>query len=319
METRNIGRLRVSVVGLGTNSFGTDFFGARCDQDQAIVVVAAALEAGINFFDTAELYSTGTEHSEEYLGIALGSRRDEAVIATKFANTSDEHPDQIGADRIVAAVEGSLKRLGTDRIDLFQQHFPHPDVPIDEILEAMDRLVKDGKVLEIGCSNFTGQMLEDALEVSTTRNLTKFVSAQNNYNLLERPRHEGIIEQVEAHDLKLIPYSPLAAGLLTGKYKRGETPSSDSRLGGDSPGSIDRRLRTLSDERFDLVERLEEFATARGHTLLDLAMSWLASQPFVGSIIAGATRPEQVLANASASSWKLTADEMAEVAKIVAR
>jgi aryl-alcohol dehydrogenase-like predicted oxidoreductase len=321
VDTRTIGKVEVSVVGLGTNNFGTDFFGNRCDQAQATAVVNAALDAGVTFIDTAEEYSVvsdiGTGRSEEFIGVALGARRDEAVLATKFESASHEHPDQRGAERIVAAVEGSLQRLGTDRIDLYQQHFPDPDTPTEEILEALDRLVRDGKVLEIGCSNFSGAMIDAALAVSQEHGWSSFASTQANYNVLEQPRQEGVLEACARHGVMLLPYFPLASGLLTGKYQRGEAPSPDSRLGGDSQISTMLRSRSLSDERLDTVARLDAFAAERGHTLLDLAVSWLVSQPIVASVITGATRPDQIVANAEAATWALTDEDFAGVAAVL--
>jgi aryl-alcohol dehydrogenase-like predicted oxidoreductase len=323
VETRRIGRLEVSVVGLGTNNFGTDFFGNRCDQDQATAVVRAALDVGLTFIDTAEEYSVvseiGSGHSEEFIGVALRGRRDEAVLATKFESKRLEFPDQTGAARIVAAVEGSLQRLGTDRIDLYQQHFPDPETPIEEILEALDQLVRQGKVLEIGCSNFSGAMIDDASAVSQEHGWASFVSTQAKYNLLDRPRQEGVLEACERHGVMLLPFFPLASGLLTGKYQRGVEPPADSRLGGDSRISTMLRGEAFSDERLDTVARLDAFAIERGHTLLELAMSWLVSHPIVGSVIAGATRPDQVVSNVEAAQWALSDDDFAGVAEILAR
>jgi aryl-alcohol dehydrogenase-like predicted oxidoreductase len=320
MQTRTIGSLEVSAIGLGTNNFGTDFFGKRCEQDDVTRVINAALDAGVTFIDTAEEYSTvteiGTGHSEEFIGVALGARRDEAIIATKFENKSHEHPDQKGADRIIRAVEGSLRRLRTDRIDLLQQHFPDPETPREVIIEAMDQLVREGKVREIGCSNYSGEMLDDAIAISAEKGFASFVSSQNNYNLLEAPRQEGIIDACRRHGVMLLPYFPLASGMLTGKYRRGEAPSADTRLGADAVLAQRLAGRALTDERFDTVEKLEAFAADHGHSLLELAFSWLVSQPYVGSVIAGATRPEQIVSNAEAASWELSADDFAAIAAI---
>jgi aryl-alcohol dehydrogenase-like predicted oxidoreductase len=322
METRRLGSLEVSVVGLGTNTFGNDIFPKPCDQATATAVVQTALDVGINFIDTAEEYSVvshlGTGHSEEFIGVALGSRRDEAVIATKFENVRHLQPDTKGAKRIIEAVEGSLQRLQTDRIDLYQQHFPDPDTPREEILEALDTLVRDGKVIEIGCSNDDGAMLEDALAISEARGFAHFVSVQNRYNVLEEPRQEGIVDAASRHGLKLLPYFPLAAGLLTGKYRRGQAAPEGSRM--SSGTAISDRLQNmyLEDQLFDKVEMLEAFAAERGHTILELAFSWLASQPVVGSIIAGATSAAQVRSNATSVSWKMTEDDLGEIAKITA-
>jgi aryl-alcohol dehydrogenase-like predicted oxidoreductase len=312
----------VSVVGLGANNFGTDFFGNKCDQDQATRVIDAALDAGVNLIDTAEEYSTrspwGTGRSEEFIGVALGSRRDDVVIASKFSVRSEDEPEERGAQRVVRAVEGSLRRLGTDRIDLYQQHFADPDVPIDEILTALDRLVRDGKVREIGCCNFSGEMLDAADAASTAGGLARFVSAQNQYNVLDPPREDGVIDACERLGLLLLPYYPLASGLLTGKYRKDAPAPADSRFGSGTRVGERLRNRQLSDVRIEVVEQLDVLARDRGHSLLELAISWLTSQPFVASVIAGATKPEQIRGNAAAASWELTADDFEAVAAIVA-
>jgi aryl-alcohol dehydrogenase-like predicted oxidoreductase len=236
MKRRRIGSLEVSVVGLGGNSFGTDFFGARCDQREVTRIINAALDAGVNLIDTAEEYSItsflGEGHSEELIGVALGSRRDEAVIATKFLNTSDGEPDQRGASRIVAAAEASLLRLRTDRIDLYQQHQPDPDTPIEETLKALEQLVLDGKVREVGCCNFTADMLDAATEAAGRSSFAAFRSCQVQYSLLERPPND-VLASVERNRMSILAYFPLASGLLTGKYRRGEPPPPDSRLAAD--------------------------------------------------------------------------------------
>lgn len=321
MRTRRIGRLEVSVVGLGGNNFGTGFFGSRCDQGQVTRIIRSGLDAGVTFIDTAEEYSVssriGVGRSEEFIGAALGSRRDEAVIATKFQSWNLERPDELGAERIVRAAEDSLRRLGTDRIDLYQQHRPDPATPIEEILEALDRLVRDGKVLEIGCCNFSSDMIDEAQAASGAAGLGALATSQSNYSLLEGPTPPDVIEACERHGMGLIPYFPLANGVLTGKYRRGETPPPDLRLG--AGGRVSERFRgpALSDERFDLVEKFEAFARDRGHSLLELAISWLVSQPVVTSVIAGATRPEQVEMNAAAASWELSSDDFHSVATII--
>jgi aryl-alcohol dehydrogenase-like predicted oxidoreductase len=318
-----IGSLEVSVVGLGANNFGTDFFGGTCDQDDATAIVDAALDSGVTLIDTAEEYSKrsawGTGSSEQFIGVALGARRDDVVIASKFGIDNLDDPDEIGAERIVRAVEESLVRLGTDRIDLYQQHFPDLRVPIEEMLEALDRLVHDGKVREIGCCNFTGAMLDDAEVASDAHGWRRFVSAQNQYNVLDAPMQEGVLDACARHDLMFLPYLPLAGGLLTGKYRKDVAPSADSRFG--SGGMVGDRMRNrlLTDERIAVVGRLDAFARERGHTLLELAFSWLTSQPVVASVIAGASRPDQVRANAAAADWELTPEDFAAIDAIVGR
>ncbi len=275
MKRRRIGSLEVSVVGLGGNSFGTDFFGARCDQRQVTRILNAALDAGVNLIDTAEEYSItsflGEGHSEELIGAALGRRRDEAVIATKFLNSSETDPQQRGPARIVAAAEASLRRLGTDRIDLYQQHQPDPDTPIEATLEALDRLGRDGKVREIGCCNFTADMLDAATGVASRSSVAPFRSSQVQYSLLERPPAD-VLGAVERNDMVILAYFPLASGLLTGKYRRGEPPPLDSRLASDGPVSAMLRQGILasrpplSDERLATVERLSGISQSRAAT-----------------------------------------------------
>lgn len=308
METRNIGSLNVTLCGLGTNNFGM-----RIDQDQTKAVVDAALEAGINFFDTADLY--GGTKSEQFLGKALGARRDDVVIATKFGGPLDDDPSHRGGSArwVRQACEDSLRRLGTDRIDLYQLHFPDMEVPIEETLTALDGLVKAGKVREIGNSNFTGEMIEDADDVSQKLGIARFVSAQNMYNLLNRQPDTDVIPACERRGLAFLPYFPLASGLLTGKYKKDQPLPEGARL---TSYPADRRDAFMNDRSMDIVERLAEFARARDHTLLDLAMSWLASKPVVASVIAGATKPGQVRANANAVTWKLRDAELKEIDEI---
>jgi aryl-alcohol dehydrogenase-like predicted oxidoreductase len=327
VRRRRIGSLEVSVVALGGNNFGTDFFGTRCDGREVNRIVNAALDAGINLIDTAEEYSItsflGEGHSEELVGAALASRRDEAIIATKFLNQSEADPDQRGAARIVAAVDASLRRLGTDRIDLYQQHQPDPFTPPEEILATLHSLVRSGKVREVGCSNFTGEMLNDAAEAAARASLTPYRSCQTQYSLLERPS-DDVILAAERHDVALLAYFPLASGLLTGKYRRGQKPPADSRLGAD--GLVSSMLRDgimaarppLSDARLTTVGRLAAFAEEQGHSILELALSWLVSQPGVGAIITGATKVEQVVANVAAADWSLSPDDFVAVEAIIA-
>ncbi|HET6953260.1 MAG TPA: aldo/keto reductase, partial [Acidimicrobiales bacterium] len=283
METLRIGSLTASRVGLGCNNFGM-----RIDEPRAQAVVRAALDEGITFFDTADVY--GGTRSEEFLGRALAGRRDEVVIATKFGSPlGGEGQRGAGARWVAAAVEGSLRRLGTDRIDLYQQHVPDPAVPIEETLGALDALVQAGKVREIGNSNFSSSQIDAAAEVSAAKGWARFVSAQNQFSLLERrPRHR-VIPACERHGMVLLPYFPLASGLLTGKYRRGEPPPPGTRL---ALMPAERAAGVLSEANLDLVERLTAWAEGEGHTLLELAFAWLAAQPAIGPIIAGATSPE---------------------------
>jgi aryl-alcohol dehydrogenase-like predicted oxidoreductase len=300
MEKRTIGSLTVSLVGIGCNNFG-----GRIDQAATQAVVDAALDAGINLFDTADIYGGG--RSEEMLGVALGSRRDEVVVATKFGmGDGSTLPAGASAASVATAVEGSLRRLGTDRIDLYQLHAPDTSTPLDDTLGALDRLVRDGKVLEIGCSNFSGTLMDDAAASALAHDTARFVSVQNELSLLRRRGEGDLMAACARHDLAFLPYFPLASGMLTGKYRRGAEPSEGTRLAGLSP---ERREQALSDRRFDVVEALDAFARERGRSLLELSMSWLAGLPGLGSVIAGATKAEQVHANAGAVGWTLTDDD----------
>ncbi len=309
METRAIGSLKVSLVGLGCNNFGM-----RLDEERSAAVVHAALDAGIDFFDTADVY--GGTKSEEFLGRALAGRRDEVVIATKFGSPLGG-PDQGGASArwIVEAAEASLRRLGTDHVDLYQQHFPDDSVPIDETLEALDGLVTAGKVRHIGNSNFSGEQIAAADGLSSEHGWARFISAQNQLSLVSTGARHRVLPACVEHGLGFLPYFPLGSGLLSGKYHRDAAPPAGTRLAGMPE---DRAARLLSDHNFDRVEALEAFATGRSHTLLELAFAWLAAQPALASIIAGATTPEQVQANTAAVDWTLSPEDLAEIDAILA-
>jgi aryl-alcohol dehydrogenase-like predicted oxidoreductase len=303
MDTRRIGSLEVSVVGVGCNNFGW-----RLDAGATAEVVEAALDAGITFFDTADSY--GNTKSEEFLGQALGTRRDGVVIATKFGSPIDERRKGARPEYVRQAVEDSLRRLGTDRIDLYQLHKPDPEVPIGETLGALDELVQAGKVREIGCSNFSAEQLREA-EDAASGGQARFASVQNEYSIMHREPEREVIPECERLGLALIPYFPLANGLLTGKYRRGQPLPEGTRI-----GEGDRFSDLLSEQNLATVESLVEFAESRGHKMLDLAFSWLASRPTVASVIAGATSPAQVRANAAASDWVLSGSEVEEVEEI---
>jgi len=298
METRKLGSLDVSVVGLGCNNFGM-----RIDEERSTAVVQAALDAGVTLFDTADIY--GGTLSEEFLGRALGDRRDDVVVATKFGAMDGAHPDVVRS-----ACDASLARLGTDRIDLYQVHRPDDDVPIEDTLGAMAELVAAGKVREIGCSNFDGPRTDGAAAASSAKAIPAFVSLQNQLSLLDRRQQDDTIASCERHGMGILPYFPLASGMLTGKFQRGVPPPEGTRL---SQLPEDRAARAFDDRAFDVVERLTAFAEAREHSLLELAMSWLACLPHMASVIAGATSAEQVRTNAAAAAWRLSDDEMAEV------
>jgi aryl-alcohol dehydrogenase-like predicted oxidoreductase len=303
METRRVGSLEVSVAGLGCNNFGM-----RIDEDSSKQVVDAALDAGVNHFDTADIYGKG--RSEEFLGRALGSRRGEAVITSKVGMQVPEGEHGGSESYITKHCEESLGRLATDRIDLYLLHQPDPETPIGETLSAFAKLVADGKVLEIGCSNFSGALLEEAERVAKELGVPRFVNAQNDFSLLNRSVESDVLPVCQRLDVSLMPYFPLASGMLTGKYRRNQEHPEGSRLAAWGPMAS----QFASDEKFDVVERLTEYAEAHGHTLTELALSWLAGTPAVGSVIAGATSPEQVRANAAATTaWALGDDERAEV------
>ena len=310
MEYRSLGSsgLKVSAAGLGCNNFGM-----RCDAAQTRAVVHRALDEGITLFDTADMYGN-RGGSETMLGQALGNRRREVIVATKFGMAMGDGPYMRGASRryIMSAAEASLKRLGTDYIDLYQIHFPDPETPQSETLDALSDLVRAGKVRYIGCSNFAAWQLTDAMWLSRTNSMAAYVSAQNEYNLLDRRIERELIPACSQFGVGILPYFPLASGFLTGKYRRGSEPARDTRFG----MMQQMAQRILTDKNFAMLERLEEFARGRGHTMLELAVGWLASQPLISSVISGATNPEQVSDNAKAVGWKLTAEEVAEAGKL---
>ncbi|HVF33219.1 MAG TPA: aldo/keto reductase [Acidimicrobiales bacterium] len=308
-SSRTLGRLTVSLVGLGCNNFGM-----RIDQERTQAVVDAALDAGITLFDTADIY--GGTRSEVFLGQALGAHRDEVVVATKFGGPIGEGKGGARPAYVKEACEASLQRLGTDRIDLYQLHFPDDSTPIEDTLGALHELVEEGKVREIGCSNFDGARLDASQAASTERGIARFVSVQNQLSLLDRRQEADTIAACERHGVGILPYFPLASGMLTGKYRRGSEPPEGTRLAGMP---AERRDKAMGDRTFDVVEALTAFAEERGHTILELAMSWLATMPAMASVIAGATRPEQVRENASAVGWELTHEERAEVDRLSRR
>jgi aryl-alcohol dehydrogenase-like predicted oxidoreductase len=322
VEQRRIGTLQASVVGLGCNQFGTK----ACDEKTSGQVIGEALDAGITYFDTADEYGaayfdpsdlSGWGRSEEILGAALKSRRDEVVIASKFGAHPHGDTERGGASARWArrAVEDSLQRLGTDRIDLYQVHFPDPSVPVGETLTALDELVAAGKVGEVGCCNFPAAQLEEAAEVATAAGHRPFVSLQSALNLFQRGAVDDVLPTCEQLGIAFIPYYPLASGMLTGKYRRGEPLPGDTRL--SEQVTEDARARLFSDRTFSRLEALEAFAQARGHTLLELAFAWLLAQPTVATVIAGAAKPGQAAANGGAVGWQLTSDEAAAATRAV--
>jgi aryl-alcohol dehydrogenase-like predicted oxidoreductase len=303
MSHRQLGRsgLTVSVVGVGCNAFGT-----RIDAERTRAVVQAAVDCGVTLFDTADIYGTGA--SEELLGRSLGSLRDDVVVATKFgmdmsgANGVDWGVR--GSRRYIRkAVEASLRRLGTDWIDLYQMHEPDPNTPIEETLAALHELVVEGKVRYLGSSNFSGWQVVDADWVARSNNQTAFVSAQNKYSLADRSADDELVPACEHVGVDLLPFFPLEFGLLTGKYRRGQAAPEGSRLA--------TQTARLQDADFDTIEGLEAFAAERSITILDVAIGGLVAQPYIGSVIAGATSPEQVTANVRAGEWQPTGEDLA--------
>ena len=305
MQTRKIGSLNASVVGLGCNNFGW-----KIDEDQSRQVVGAALEVGVTFFDTADVY--GGTKSEEFLGRVLKGRRDKVTLASKYGIKIDEaRPGGAKPAYIQSAVEDSLRRLQTDHLDLYQLHRPDDDTPIADTLEALNNLVKAGKVREIGCSNFSAAQLQEA-EIAAAGG-ARFVSVQNEYSLLKREPEADILPACETLFIAFLPYFPLASGLLSGKYRAGQPLPAGTRIQAGEQFSY-----LLTPENLEIVEKLIAFSETRGHTILELAFSWLLRQPSVASVIAGATSPAQVKANAAAVDWTLTDADLAEIGTLLA-
>jgi len=310
METRTVAGLELSVVGLGTNNFGRNV-----DADATASVVHAAIDHGITFIDTADKY--GGTLSEEFIGRALRGRRDQVVLATKFGMPVDDDPTHSGASRrwIRDAIEHSLRRLQTDVVDLYQIHQPDPDTPIEETLAALAELRQEGKIRAAGCSNFSAKQLQEGIEaVQANSSLEPLVTAQSEYSLLQREvEQDGVLDACAQNGIGFTPYYPLASGLLTGKYQPGEPPPPGSRF-----ATVDRYQPMWTERNLALAARLNEFATSRGHAPVELAVSWLLTRPAVTSVICGATKPEQVAANASSANWRLTDEELREVEDIAA-
>jgi aryl-alcohol dehydrogenase-like predicted oxidoreductase len=335
MEYRKLGSLKVSVVGMGCNQLGT----AACEPAMAERVVAEALDAGIAFFDTSDEYgrdylnpadTRGWGRSEEILGRVLGNnragRRDKVIIATKFGplDSTDTNPGGIypwerseaSARGVKIAAEESLKRLGTDYIDLYQLHFPDRRFPVDETLTALDKLVRDGKVREIGCCNFSAEEMRSADKAAKSKGLHPFASNQCPLNVMQRGAVEKLLPTCEELGLSFIPYYPLASGVLTGKYKRGAGAAAGTRLAEQVDDQL--RAKLLSNRTYDRVEALEAYARERGRTLLELAFGWLLAYPQVATVIAGAAKPEQARSNGGAGGWRMTTMERDQVTAIVA-
>ena len=303
MDYRQLGRsgLQVSAIGLGTNNFGR-----QLDAKATEVVINHALDMGINMIDTANSYSGG--RSEEFIGRALKGKRHKAIIATKVSSRVGEGPNMGGNSRqhILAEVENSLRRLGTDYIDLYQIHWWDPDTPVEETLKVLSDLISQGKVRYIGCSNFKAWQLCEAVWTARASGLASFASVQPRYSMMDREVESELTPFCESYGVGILPYYPLANGFLTGKYARGQTAPEGTRLADNDRGMF-------TDENFDMLERLEAFCAERDHTVLELAFAWLLANPNVSSVIAGATRAEQVVGNAKAGGWSLTEEEYDEV------
>jgi aryl-alcohol dehydrogenase-like predicted oxidoreductase len=310
VEKRAIGSLQASVIGVGCNNFG-----GRIDASRTEEVINAALDQGINFFDTADMYADG--RSEELIGRFLVDRghRSQVLIATKFGNDMPGQGRGARPEYVRQAFESSLKRLRTDYIDLFQLHLPDPDVPIAETLGALDELVKAGTVREIGCSNFSAQQIAEAARAAERRpGSARFVSVQNEYSLLHRDPEKGVLAECERLGLALLPFFPLMSGLLTGKYRKGGPIPEGTRV-----ANYERYRKLLTDENLDKVEALIAFADSHGHTVLELAISWLLAHRAVASVIAGASSAQQVRANVGAAGWTLSAEELEEMDGLLSR
>lgn len=302
MQKRQIASLEVSIVGVGCNNFG-----GRIDESRTREVIDAAIDDGINFFDTADMYADGD--SEELLGKFLGSRRRDVIIATKFGNKMPGQGAGARPEYIHKAIEASLRRLRTDYIDLYQQHVPDPDVPIEDTLATLDGLVKSGKVREIGCSNFSAEQIREAQAAARRkRDAARFVSVQNEYSLLHREPEGGVLQECEREGLGFLPFFPLMSGLLTGKYRKGQTLPENTRV-----AKYERYRKLLTDENLDRIEGLIHYAESHGHTILELAISWLLAHRSVASVIAGASSATQVHANARAANWELTPQNLDEI------
>lgn len=306
MEYRRLGNsgLKVSAVGLGGNNFGW-----WADEQTSIPVIHHAIDLGINFLDTADVYARG--QSEEFIGKATKGKRTNLIIATKFANQMGDDPNERGGSRryIMQAVDASLKRLQTDYIDLYQMHIPDPTTPMGETLRALDDLIRAGKVRYIGCSNFAAWQMCEAIWISRTNTFSTFISTQPMYNLLSRGIERELAPCCQDYGIGIIPYSPLASGFLTGKYRQGETPPEGARLSGSDP----RFQRMFTESNWSKLDKLESWAKEHSHTVGELAIAWLLVKPMVATVIAGARKSEQVDANVAANDWKLTLEEVAEV------
>jgi aryl-alcohol dehydrogenase-like predicted oxidoreductase len=314
MQIKPLGNSGIDISSVG---LGCMMFGLMCDQQQTNAIVDAALEAGVNFFDTADIYGGPHGRSEALLAEALRTRREDIVLATKFGaklGGGGGAADTGGSrDYIMQAVEKSLKLLGTDYIDLYQHHFPDAGTPVEETLRALEDLVQQGKVRHIGCSNYTGVQLSEAREVAAANGLHAYCTAQNRYSLLHRNIEQDLVPEAQSQGVGVLPYFPLESGLLTGKYQQGEKPPADTRFGKWGGGGA-----FASDQRYAIVEQLREYGERTGRSVLDIAIGWLAAQPFVSSVIAGVTKPDQIRQNVAAAGWNPSPEDLAEIGRIAA-
>ena len=321
MKYRNLGRsgLKVSEIGLGSLEFGR-----RLNEQDSVSIISHALDIGVNLIDTADVYSNGL--SEEYVGKAIKGKRSRVIVATKFGISTGEYPNDYGGSRahIMNAIDSSLKRLATDYIDVYYIHWPDPTAPIEETLRTLDSLVHAGKVRYLACSNFAAWQLCEALWISRTNNLESFVGVQTRYNLIDRSIESELVPCCQRYGVSVIPWSPLAEGFLTGKYQRGKPLPTGTRLSSPRtapppratlPGMPARPgifTPVLSDANFDKLEKMQQFAAGRNHSVGELAIAWLLSHPWLSSVIAGVTSSEQLSANVAAADWKLTEEEKIE-------
>jgi len=309
MEKKPLGDSGLEVTSVG---IGCMMFGLMCDQEQTTAIVDTAIDSGINFFDTADIYGGPHGKSETLLGKALGARRQDVIIGTKFGAGGGGAAENGGSrDYIMQAVEVSLERLGTDYIDLYQHHFPDIDTPVDETLRALEDLIQQGKVRHIGCSNYTGAMLSEAAQQAESGKLHHYVTAQNRYSLLTRDIETELVPVAEKMHVGILPYFPLESGLLTGKYRKGQDLPEGSRFAKWGGGGA-----FASEKGYDLVEALAAYGDEIGHGVLDLAVGWLAALPYVSSVIAGVTKPSQVISNVAAASWQPSAENMQAIGKV---
>ena len=310
MEFRNLGKsgLKVSQI-----SLGGDTFGRSVDERTTSDIINHALDLGVNFIDTADIYGN-QGRSEEFIGKALKGKRPKVLIGSKFGSAMGTGPNDKGGSRhrIINALEASLQRLDTDYLDLYQIHHPDPTTPIEETLCALDDIIRAGKVRYIGCSNFAAWQLTEAMWVSKVNSLQPFVTVQPKYHLLDRRIEQELVPCCQAHGVGVIPWYPLAAGFLTGKYRRGEMPAAGTRFASDIPFYN----RLLTDANFDRLDKLRVFAAECKHTVTEVAIAWLLSHQWISSIIAGATTTQQVSQNVAAANWKLTPEEVSEIEKI---